>query len=114
MSGDKPTLDYEPPSPIAVSAPRMVWQCFLGFFAAIFVLTFTEALAIGILMSIEADAGRTAATVAGITLALAVLSALAFLAIRYQRRPDQRGLGIGIWLGLGVFMLLAGLCFGVL
>jgi hypothetical protein len=40
------------------------------------------------------------------------LSLLIYLAIRNQRRPESRGYGIGVWIGLGLFLLLAGFCFG--
>jgi hypothetical protein len=36
---------------------------------------------------------------------------MAFFAIKAQRMPDRRGLAIGLWIGLGISVLLSGLCF---
>ena len=46
----------------------------------------------------------------GFCIIVVVINALAFLA---YRRPHLRGLGIGLWIGFGVAVLIEGACFGL-
>jgi hypothetical protein len=38
------------------------------------------------------------------------IGSVIYFAIRNQRRPDRRGIAIGLWMGIG--LLVVGLCFG--
>lgn len=49
----------------------------------------------------------------GIVLALLVLGLPNVLAYRAYRSPDGRHLALGIWIGLGVGLLIEGACFGI-
>jgi len=46
----------------------------------------------------------------GFCIMAVVVNTLAFLA---YRRPHLRGLGIGLWIGFGVAVLIEGACFGL-
>jgi peptidoglycan/LPS O-acetylase OafA/YrhL len=41
------------------------------------------------------------------------IGSVIFFAVRNQRRPDRRGVALGLWIGLAIGLLAAGLCFGV-
>jgi len=41
------------------------------------------------------------------------IGSVIYFARRNQHRPDRRGIAIGLWIGLGIGLLGAGLCFGV-
>jgi hypothetical protein len=50
----------------------------------------------------------------GWVIALCILlgaGSITAIAMKVQRNPSRRGLAIGLWIGLGVSLLLTGICF---
>ena len=93
-------LDYAPPDPPAVSAGKV----------------FTHAVATMVgLMFTTIFAGASAGSTNGWSmLAIPVVIAVFLIAAGYARRqPGGRSLAIGILIGIGLPLLIVGLCFGV-
>ena len=55
---------------------------------------------------------RSALTMLGILIGVALLGSTIALAVGTARNPMRRGWAMGIWLGIGMAALLEGLCFG--
>ena len=90
-------LDYESPSPQPVHAAFVV---LVGVGTALVVLA-SVLVGFGV--------GELAFVLWGVELV-----AIIGLAIYFQRDPRRRRLALGIWIGLGVALLLEGICFGLL
>lgn len=115
MSEQKPTLDYQPP-PMPLSSGMTAGQCILGTIG-------TAIIAPVVVLSLDIGAGALVgdrsgsqgnALIAAIIAGGVPLLGFLWLAAMFIRKPRRRGIGIGILIGLGVDLLLVGLCFGSL
>jgi hypothetical protein len=95
-----PVLNYSPPDRPTVSATKV----------------FAHAVGTGFTLFFSTMIGLGAASSTGgwsISLIPVVIVALLIMAGYARRRPEGRSLAIGIWIGIGVPLLLIGLCFGI-
>ena len=112
MTRDDPNepLDYRAPSQ---QPPISTLQLLAGCFAAAATIGIAAFLAGFLSFGIGyGDEGQPA--VAMIVLAAIMCVAIGVIvmgALRARRHPQRRGMQIGLWLGLGVGLLIAGLCF---
>jgi hypothetical protein len=110
----KPTLEYRPPRADRLVAPRepMLGQC-VGGIALTGVWLFVGAIVVLMIAAAVGDLVRsndiaTAAALVGV----GVLVGLPiWISVRCYRRPHLRGYALGIWIGIGLVLLLVGGCF---
>jgi drug/metabolite transporter (DMT)-like permease len=109
---DQPTpLEYGRPEP----SKKMVVQAILGCIAAVAIIGVCGfasgfmGFAIG-----YGDQGHPGiGWLAFFGLNAAAIGSVIYFALRNQKRPERRGVALGLWIGLGIGLLAVGLCFGV-
>jgi hypothetical protein len=103
--GRPPKLDYVTPATTRgeVSAARVVGGAILS------ILVIGVAVPIG--FGIESAARPPFGVVLECLFVGAVLAGLHLMALWARRRPTRRGLAQGVWIGMGIAVLLEGVCF---
>src|SRR5687768_4407466 len=111
MSEPEKPLDYG--TPANVRRPNVPLQVVAGCFAASALIGIAAFVAGYVSFALGyGDEGRPAlAMIAFILIIGAAVVVVVIGAIRARRDPRRRGVQIGLWLGLGVGLLIAGLCF---
>lgn len=107
---DRPPLDYEHPRP----APNLVAQCILSTMLTAVLLVGGIFLWLLFAFSMSYRQAEYRGRVVEILTAVVGIGALVglnVLAYRAYRNPRRRGVGLGIWIGLGVALLVEGACF---
>lgn len=113
MSAPKTPLDYQPP-PMPVSSAATAGQCVLAAIGTAIiapVVVLFAGIGAGALVGDRSGSEGTAVTAAIIAGGIPLVGIIV-LAGMLLRRRRRRGFGIGILIGLGVDLLLIGLCFG--
>jgi hypothetical protein len=104
-------LDYSPPD--ASQAKRIIWQAVgTSILTAIAIIALAFADILGLFIGTNgSDHGGRIAVWMTIALALGVIGVIGFLSRRWYQRPSLRGRAIGLWIGLGIAVLVEGSCF---
>ena len=104
-------LDYN--SPDAARPARIIGQAMgtaIVTVLAVVGFVFGSIIAIGF-VSVATDSGGKVGLALAIVLALTALALIVFLSRRWHTDPAARGRAIGLWIGLGVALLIEGTCF---
>ena len=96
---DPSPLDYQTP---AASQPLSVWKVLAGVVSAAAIIAITVALSMMYL------------GLSGFLIIAGVVVGLVVLAISMKRKPHGRSFAIGLWIGIGVALLMEGLCWVML
>jgi len=105
-------LDYHKPDP---SEQRMAIQALIGCIVGALIVggcAFAAGFS-GFLTTYAHQASPWPGLVVFCAIILTGIGAVVFWAIRARRSQRWRGFVIGLWIGLGVGLLGAGICFGV-
>jgi hypothetical protein len=106
MSQPPPKLDYEPPTPDDVSSLQMTTQAIGAAIITVFITFIYAGMVLGAAAT-DRGAGRWIALG---YFAVCFIGANVF-AWHAHRDPKRRGTALGVWIGLGVGLLLLGICF---
>jgi hypothetical protein len=100
-----PKLDYVTPATTRgeVSTAQVVGGAMLS------ILTVAVAVPTG--FAVGAAMRSRVGAVLGFVLVVAVLAGLHLIALWARRHPARRGLAQGLWIGMGIAVLLEGVCF---
>jgi len=104
-------LDYHKPDE---SERRMGVQTFIGCVVAALIVGGAAFLAgfAGFMTAYGNQANAWPAVAVFCAIILTGIGIVVFWAIRARRNPGWRGLALGLWIGLGIGLLGAGICFG--
>jgi len=95
-----PTLNYSPSD--RAQGGRLVGQAIAGAVTTTVVLMVIVAFILGM---------WTQSKAAGIVVGIGVLAGVALLGVKATASAAYHGWGIGIWIGLGITILIEGTCF---
>jgi len=109
MSDTPPPVDYAPPPPKS----RMVGQCVRAAFATAGLLT-VAVVGVMVVAFAQGEGGGSTAWFPYVAIGggVAALVLMNYVAYREYRNPARRGYAFGIWIGLGIALLIQGVCFG--
>ncbi len=104
-------LDYETPPPSEVPRAKLVRDAIAGWLAAVITVGIAAfAAGYGGFMVGYSDHGARGAVVSA-TIGLTAMGLVVGAALKARRDPRRRGFQMGLWVGLGCGLLMAGLCF---
>ena len=110
MSEQPPPIDYAVPS--GPSTNRMVGQCVAGAVGT-GLLVNGAILLVMFAAFVQGEGGGSTAWFPFVATGggLGLLALLNYVAYRAHRNPARRGYAFGIWIGLGISLLIEGVCF---